>query len=119
MVRGATAEIAKLTGPEPEEVFEAIRSRILQDDNLKAKPKGSDGLIAWSKHIRHYSAVSRLHPRVAVAKIGGWAASSWGTCFPDAGIAAEFQAIQRGWAEQTENGPLQRATLAILKLPQS
>jgi hypothetical protein len=53
------------------------------------------------------------------AKIGGWAASSWGTCFPDARIAAEFQAIQRGWAEQTENGSLQRAALAILKLPQS
>jgi hypothetical protein len=33
MVRGAAGEIAKLTGPEPEEVFEAIRGRILQDDN--------------------------------------------------------------------------------------
>jgi hypothetical protein len=55
----------------------------------------------------------------AICKNWGWAASSWGTCFPDARIAAEFQAIQRGWAEQTENGSLQRAALAILKLPQS
>ena len=45
MVRGASEEITKLTGPEPEEVFDAIRGRILQDDNFTAKPKGVDGLV--------------------------------------------------------------------------
>lgn len=49
-------------------------------------------------------------------KIGTWVASSWGTCFPDTGIAAEFQTVLRSWAEQTENTVLQKAAQGIAKL---
>ncbi|WP_210212817.1 hypothetical protein, partial [Mesorhizobium sp. M7A.F.Ca.ET.027.03.2.1] len=58
-VRGA-GEIAKLTGPEPEEVFEAIRGRILQDDNFAAKLKGTDGLVRLVEARRSCS-IRHLH----------------------------------------------------------
>lgn len=117
MVRGAAAEIAKLSGPEPEETFEAVRGRILQDDNFAGKPKGVDGLVRLVE--AHPSLQRRLLEFVRdlpVNKVGTWAASSWGTCFADTGIAAEFQTTLRTWAEQTENAVLQKAAQGIVKL---
>lgn len=117
MVRGAVGEIAKLTGPEPEEVFEAIRGRILQDDNFAAKPKGADGLV---RLVEAHPALQRrlleFIRELPVAKVGSWAASSWGACFTDTGIAAEYQTTLRSWAEQTENSILQKAAQGISKL---
>ncbi len=117
MVRGAATEIAKLTGPEPEEVFEAIRGRILQDDNFTAKPKGADGLM---RLVEAHPALQRrlleFIRELPANKIGTWAASSWGACFPDTGVAAEFQTILRAWAEQSENAVLQKAAQGIAKL---
>lgn len=117
MVRGAAAEIAKLTGPEPEEVFEAIRGRILQDDNFTAKPRGVDGLVRLVE--AHPSLQRRLLEfirELPVNKVGSWAASSWGACFADTGIASEFQTTLRAWSEQTDNAILQKAAQGIGKL---
>jgi hypothetical protein len=47
---------------------------------------------------------------------GSWAASSWGACFADTGIAAEFHTTLRAWAEQTENPILQKAAQGISRL---
>lgn len=117
MVRGAAGEIAKLTGPEPEEVFEAIRGRILQDDNFTAKPKGVDGLVRLVEaHPTLQRRLLEFVRELPVNKAGSWAASSWGVCFTDTGIAAEFQATLRSWAEQTENPVLQKAAQGISKL---
>jgi len=114
MVRGAADEIAKLTGPEPEEVFEAVRGRILQDDNFAVKPKGVDGLV---RLVELHPAVQRrlleFIRELPVAKVGAWAASSWGSCFTDAIISDEFQTLVRGWAEQTENKVLQATSQAV------
>jgi hypothetical protein len=117
MVRGAAAEIAKLTGPEPEEVFEAIRGRILQDDNFTAKPKGADGLVRLVEaHPTLQRRLLEFIRELPVTKVGSWAASSWGACFTDTGIAAEYQTTLRSWAEQTENSILQKAAQGISRL---
>ncbi len=120
MVRGAAAEIAKLTGPEPEEVFEAIRGRILQDDNFTAKPKGADGLVRLVEaHPTLQRRLLEFIRELPAAKVGSWAASSWGACFTDTGIAAEYQTTLRSWAEQTENSILQKAAQGISRLRRS
>lgn len=120
MVRGAAAEIVKLTGPEPEEVFEAIRGRILQEDEFKGKPKGVDGLV---RLVEAHPALQRrlleFIRELPAAKAGAWAASSWGSCFADTGIAAEYRSLLQAWAEQAENVPLQKTAQGILKLPKA
>jgi hypothetical protein len=117
MVRGAASEIAKLTGPEPEEAFEAIRSRILQDDNFTGKPRGVDGLVRLVEaHPTLQRRLLEFIRELPVAKIGSWAASSWGACFTDTGIAAEFQTTLLSWAGQTDNALLQKAAQGISKL---
>ncbi len=120
MVRGASAEIAKLNGPEPEEVFDAIRGRILQEDEFRTKPKGVDGLVRLVE--AHPSLQRRLLEFVRelpVAKAGVWAASSWGSCFKDTGIAAEYRTVLQTWAGQAENVPLQKTAQGILQIPKA
>lgn len=114
MVRGASDQVGKLTGPEPEEVFEAIRGRVLQEDSFTSKPKGIDGLI---KVVELHPALQRrlldFLRELPVPKIGAWAVSSWGTCFPDAAVSGEFQTLVQGWAEQTDNATLQATAKAV------
>lgn len=114
MVRGAADQLGKLTGPEPEEVFEAIRGRILQEDSFTSKPKGIDGL---AKLVETHPTLQRrlleFLRELPVPKIGAWAPSSWGRCFPDQGISGEFQTLVRSWGEQGENTILQTAAKAV------
>lgn len=117
MVAGVSAELDKLSGPEPEELFDAVRSRILQGDSFKSKPKGVDGLV---RLVETRPALQRrlleFVRELPADKVGGWPASSLNTCFTDAGLAAEFRTVLESWAEHDENTALKGAAHAILKL---
>lgn len=117
MARALGDEIAKLTGPEPEEVFEAIRARILQEDGFSKKPKGIDGLVRVVEvHPQLQRRLLDFVRELPISKVGTWVASSWTVCFKDTSIAEEFQEVLKGWAAQTDNKVLQRAAQGILKL---
>lgn len=117
MVQSIAGEISKLTGPEPEEVFEAVRSRILQQDNFSTKPKGVDGLV---KLVETHSTLQRklleFVRELPETKVGAWAASSWGKCFSDTGVTSEFSTVLQAWAAQTDNKILQAAAQGIVQL---
>jgi predicted KAP-like P-loop ATPase len=117
MVVGAVEEVKKLTGPEPEDVFEAIRGRILHNDKFEAKPDGVDGLV---RLVEAHPALQRrlleFIRELPVAKVGGWLASTWGTCFTDHSIMVDYQKTLTAWGEQSENQNLQRSALGILNL---
>ncbi|MPW23053.1 conserved hypothetical protein [Paraburkholderia piptadeniae] len=119
MVRGAADEIARLTAPESEEVFDTLRGRILQEDKFNAKPKGVDGLVRLvTVHPALQRRALEFVRELPIEKLGTWAASSWGACFRDAGVATDFQTILKAWSEQTENKVLQKAAHGIAKLAQ-
>lgn len=116
-VSGAAQEVEKLTSPDPEEVFEAVRGRILQEDDFRKKPKGVEGLVLMVK--KHPTLQRRLLTfirELPADRAGAWAASSWGGCFIDAGMIAECSAILKGWSELGDNKALQIAAQGILKL---
>lgn len=116
-VSGAAQEVEKLTSPDPEEVFEAVRGRILQEDDFRKKPKGVEGLVLMVK--KHPALQRRLLTfirELPADRAGAWAASSWGGCFIDAGMIAECSAILKGWSELGDNKALQIAAQGILKL---
>lgn len=117
MVTGANQEIAKLSGPEPEEVFEAIRGRIFQDDAFLKEPGGVQGLIAVvTVHTSLQRRLLNLVRALPTAKVGAWAATSWGTCLSEPSVVSDFQSILNDWAIQTENRVLQIAAQGVLGL---
>ena len=117
MARGATAEIAKLAGAEPEEVFEAIRGRILQADSLEAEPKGVQGLISLVEaHPGLQRRLLGFLKDLPTAKLGVWAATNWTTCFRDQAIMEEFTGLLRTWSEGGDNKALATASQSVMKL---
>lgn len=117
LARAAAGDVAKLTGPEPEEVFDAIRSRILQEDNFTKLPDGVQGLIVvLEAHPGLQRRLLEFLRELPVAKLGAWAVSSWGTAFTDVSAKSEFAQIAAGWAEQSENTVLQAASKGVAKL---
>lgn len=120
LARGAVGEVAKLTGPEPEEVFDAIRSRILQEDNFTKLPDGVQGLVVLVEaHPALQRRLLEFLRELQVAKLGAWAVSSWGTAFTDEAAKEEFAQITAGWAEQSENAVLQVASKGVAKMKRS
>lgn len=115
MVRAASDEIGKLTGPEPEEVFDALRGRILQHDSFTSKPRGVDGIV---RVVESHPALQRrlfeFIRDLPTNKVGTWVASSWGSCFRDPVIASEFRDLLKVWSSQTANVTLQKAAQGIL-----
>ncbi len=117
LARAAASDVAKLTGPEPEEVFDAIRGRILQEDNFTRLPEGVHGLVVLVEaHPGLQRRLLEFLRELPVAKLGAWAVSSWGTAFTDTTAKGEFARIGAGWAEQSENAVLQAASKGVAKL---
>lgn len=117
MARGAAQEISKLNGPEPEEVFDAIRGRILQADGFATEPKGVQGLISLVEaHPSLQRRLLNLIQELQVGKLGAWAAVSWGTCLSDSAVVADFHGVLKSWMEQAGNKVLQSAAQGVIKM---
>ncbi len=118
--RSTVQEVAKLAGPEPEQVFEEIRSRILQLDDFRNKPKGVDGMVVLvEKHPVLQRRLLGFIRDLPMDKVGSWAATSWGTCFPDKAVSAEFNALLAVWAEQVENKILKIAVKGVMQIKEA
>jgi len=116
-VRGYAAEVAKLSGTEPEQVFDALASAIQMAENLTREPKGLHGLILLVEH--HTGLQRRLGEFLAAlpaARLGTWAVSNFGTIFTDQAVAAQFKTLVQSWAAQGGNTKLKSAATATLKL---
>jgi hypothetical protein len=116
-VRGYAAEVAKLSGTEPEQVFDALASAIQMAEDLAREPKGLHGLILLVEH--HAGLQRRLGEFLAAlpaARLGTWVVSNFGTIFTDQAVAAQFKTLVQSWAAQGGNTKLKSAAAATLKL---
>lgn len=115
VAKSAALEASKLTGQEPEQVFDAIVGRIIQEDKYQSKPDGVEGLCVLT--TAHPSLQPRLLSfirQLPVAKLGAWAPTSWGSVFTGS-VAGEFTALLTEWSQQEENKVLQTSASAALK----
>lgn len=116
-VRGLSGEVAKLSGGEAEQVFDALRSMIMAIEDLAREPKGMHGLILL---VEHHAGLQRkllaFLSELPTARIGAWATSNFTNVLADHAIASEFKTLLQTWATQTENTKLKSAATAVLKL---
>jgi len=114
---GAVADVARLGAGEPEQIFDAIRERILAEDNLSTEPRGVQGLlVAVGAHAALQRRLLTFARELPVAKIGAWAPSILASGFTDTQVKAEFGVLVGAWAEQSENAILQKAAQLIDKM---
>jgi predicted KAP-like P-loop ATPase len=116
-VKQASAEVARLQTLEAEQVFDTLRARVRDAEDLAEEPSGVRGLAE----------IARQHPflqppllaflkDLPVSKLGPWAVSGWTGTLSEAAVKAEFDTLLGEWAEQDENNKLKAAANAAIKL---
>ncbi len=107
----------ELSAPDSEEVFDAIRDRILQGDVFDKKPQGVDGLIGLVKEQPGLQ--NRLVEFVRglpVDKLGIWAAACWAESLIESTAILAFEVVLKDWAAQVDNKRIKVAAEQMLEL---
>jgi predicted KAP-like P-loop ATPase len=117
-VAQSAEDVSKLTGMEPETVFNALRDNILASDKPSKKPDGVDGLALLVEiHPALQGRLVELLEALPTERIGTWAVSSWSKALQSDNWIDRFDLLKEQWAKQSENKPLQSAAKASKSLP--
>ena len=116
-VKQASAEVARLQTLEAEQVFDALRAKVRDVEDLAEEPAGARGLAEICRHhaFLRGSLLAFLND-LPVSKLGPWAATGWAGTFAETDVKTEFDALLSEWAEQDENRKLKAAAGAATKL---
>lgn len=115
--RSVTGEVSKLTGTDPEDLFEVLRTRVLEADKFDKEPRGIQGLIVLVQaHTSLQGRFLGLIREIPLAKGGTWLATVPGKAFTNAAVVSDYEELRKQWSTQTENSTLKVAAEAVLKM---
>ena len=117
-LKGLESQVTNLNSGEVEQVFDALRTRIVQNDDLQEKPPGFDGLllVAKSRPELQVKVISLLES-LSLKKIGPWVLTGLSQSLTDAKARTQHQEWVKKIANQNENTMLRSAAAALDKLP--
>ena len=116
-VKQAAAEVARLQSIEAEQVFDALRAKVRDAENLVQEPVGVKGLAEMARqHPFLQRPLLSFVQDLPVSKLGPWAVSGWASSFSETKVASDFATTLKGWADQDDNKPLKAAANAAMKL---
>jgi predicted KAP-like P-loop ATPase len=112
--RGVEPQIKELTPPAAEQVFAALRDRVLRG-GFADEPSGFLGLTLVAKHhARYQSEILSLLGGIDHRQLGMWVTKGWNEALTDAGAKEQLRALLTKWASQDDNGMLKRAASQAL-----
>ena len=116
-VRQASAEVARLQMLEAEQVFDVLRAKVRDAEDLQGQPAGAVGLVEVCRHhaFLRPSLLAFLKD-LPVSKVGPWVVTGWGELFAETDMKTEFDGLLDDWARQDENRPLKAAASGATKL---
>ena len=116
-VKQASSEVARLQILEAEQVFDALRAKVRDTEDLAEEPAGARGLAEVSRqHPFLQRSLLAFLKDLPVSKLGPWVVSGWAGTFVETDVKAEFDGMLAKWAQQDENKPLKAAANGAIKL---
>jgi len=116
-VKQAAAAIARLQSIEAEQVFDALRARVRDTEDLTQEPAGVRGLAEVARqHLFLQRPLLSFVQDLPVSKLGPWVVSGWASAFSETDVASDFATTLKGWADQDDNKQLKAAAAAAMKL---
>jgi predicted KAP-like P-loop ATPase len=117
-LKALEVQVANLNSIETEQVFDALRTRIVQNDDLQERPSGFDGLLLIAKSRPEFQLkVVALLESLPVKKLGAWVLTGLSQSLTDAKAHTQHQDWVKKLAEQSENPTLRTAAAALGKVP--
>lgn len=109
-VRMAEPEIRALAPSDAEQVFTALREKVLVSSSFTAEPPGFAGLgIVAKHHPRFQRELVGLIGGIDVKTLGIWAVKGWNEILTDPAAQEDMATVLTKWAGQDDNALLKRA----------
>lgn len=116
-VQNMEADLKRLAPPEAEQVFEAVRGRIIGGDVFDTEPPGIAGLVVLVRaHPTLQSSLVDFLESLPTDKLGPWAAKGWEGALRDSAIQARFERLLEIWATTSKNPLLRTAAGGVKQL---
>ena len=116
-VKQASSEVARLQTLEAEQVFDVLRAKVRDAEDLAEEPAGARGLAEISRqHPFLQQSLLAFLKDLPVSKLGPWVVSGWAGTLAATDVKAEFDGLLAEWAQQDENKPLKAAASGATKL---
>jgi len=115
-VQALESELKQLATPEAEQVFEALRGRIMGSDAFDTEPAGVAGLTVLVKtHPVLQANLLDFLEALPRERCGPWSVSGWEGVIKDTEVSARFDRLLETWSSFTKNTFLRAAASAALK----
>ena len=109
------SRVGDLSTSDAEQVFNALRERVLRASSFATEPAGFAGLMLVAKHHpRHQSELLALTESIEARSLGPWVTRGWNDTLTEPGASAQLRTILGKWAAQDENQLLKRSATQAL-----
>ena len=111
-------ELRNLPATDLESLFEALRDRVLEADDLLRTPAGMAGLgLVTKSHPPCQPRLVTMLEELPVERLGPWAVAGWEDVLTEGGARARFEALIGVWATQDQNPGLRAVAAQVRQLP--
>lgn len=116
-VKQITTEIKRLTPVEAEQLFDALRAKVADAEDLVEEPDGMHGLAAICQHHPFLQAsLVGFFRDLPVTKVGTWVMAGWAGAITEVDAKAAYDALKSDWVEQSDNPTLSAAAKAAASM---
>lgn len=113
--RGVELQVKALAPPAAEQVFAALRDRVLRHGGFTDEPPGFLGLTLVAKHHpRHQPEILSMLGGIDHRQLGVWVPRGWNEIVTDANAKDQLRTLLTQWANQDDNTMLKRAAAQAL-----
>lgn len=100
-VQGLDPDLKRLALPEAEQVFEAVRGRIVGGDSFEIAPSGVDGLAVLVKaHPTLQGSLIDFLESLPRERLGPWVCRGWESALKDQESAQRFDQLLQVWSKE-------------------
>jgi len=117
-VQALEPELKRLAPPEAAQLFEAVRSRIINEAKFDTEPAGIPGLTVLVKsHPELQDNLVDFLEGLPPDRLGPWAVAGWDAVVSNAAPAARLVKLLDGWSKIGNNALLKAAASGVRQLP--
>jgi hypothetical protein len=115
-VQSMETGLKRLAPPEAEQVFEAVRGRIISGDAFDTEPPGVAGLVALVRvHPTLQSRLLDFLESLPSDKLGPWVVKGWDSAIRDTTAKDRFDRLISSWATSAKNPMLKAAAGGVMQ----
>ena len=114
-VRSVETEVKVLPESDANQLFEALKERVMRQGSFNTQPSGFHGISIVAKHHPRFQAeLLSMLDKIEVNKLGIWVVRGWNEILTEPATIRQLEKMLSRWAKQDENKLLKNAAKQAL-----